>query len=218
MRTRTKWQLGILAVLVVAIAVAIGLTAQQKSIDTAPESTAPSEPALAADSHLLSEGSTDATFVEFLDFECPSCRQMAPVVEDLRAKHGDQVTFAMRYFPLPGHKNSMTSALAAEAAAQQGKFTEMADKLFETQPEWGGKQDSQADFFRGLAKELGLDLAEYDAAVADPATTERIESDKQAGEELGVQGTPTFFLNDTLVELETLEELQEAVAEAAQGS
>ena len=80
MRTRTKWQLGILAVLVVAIAVAIGLTAQQKGVTAKPDPSAPTEPAIAADSHRLSEGSTEATLVEFLDFECPSCRQMAPVV------------------------------------------------------------------------------------------------------------------------------------------
>lgn len=217
MRTRTKWQLGILAVLVVAIAVAIGLTAQQKGVTAKPDPSAPTEPAIAADSHRLSEGSTEATLVEFLDFECPSCRQMAPVVDDLVEKYGEQVTIAVRYFPLPGHQNSMTSALAVEAAAQQGKFTEMTDKVFETQPEWGGKSDSQAELFRGFAKELGLDLAQYDAVVADPATTERIEADKRAGEALGVSGTPSFFLNDAPLELDTLEELDEAVAKAARG-
>lgn len=79
-----------------------------------------------ADSHVLDEGGTDAvTVVEFLDFECPSCGAFYPIVEDLREKYDGEITYIVRYFPLPGHINSTQAALAAEAAAQQGRFEDM---------------------------------------------------------------------------------------------
>ena len=120
----------------------------------------------------------------------------------------------IRYFPLPGHANSMTSALAAEAAAQQGRLEEMYHRLFETQPEWGERQDSQAPLFRSFAEEIGLDMDAYDEAVADPATQARVDSDVQDGIELGVQGTPTFFLNGEELTAQTVEEFWGAIDDA----
>ena len=93
-----------------------------------------------------------------------------PWWQELKKEYGDRITFVHRYFPLPGHRNSGTAALAVEAAAQQGKYEQMASKLFETQPQWGEKQESQAALFRTYAQELGLDTGKYDAAVADEDT------------------------------------------------
>ena len=154
--------------------------------------------------------------VEFLDFECESCRAAHPLVEELKQEYGDRITFVNRYFPLPGHRNSGTAALAVEAAAQQGKYQQMAAKLFETQTEWGGKQDSQAPAFRSFAQELGLDLARYDAAVADEATRERIRKDVADGTALGVTGTPTFFLNGKKLVLNTEAEFRQLLTDAAE--
>jgi predicted DsbA family dithiol-disulfide isomerase len=97
-----------------------------------------------------------------------------------------------RYFPLPGHANALNAAVAAEAAAQQGAFEAMYQEMYETQTQWGEQQDSKATLFRSFAQELGLDMAAYDAAVADPATLERVLSDRDDGLALGVEGTPTF--------------------------
>lgn len=72
-----------------------------------------------------------------------------------------------RYFPLPGHRNSGVAALLVEAAAHQGKYQQMYTKMFDTQPQWGEKQDSQATLFRTYARDLGLDMARYDTAVAN---------------------------------------------------
>jgi protein-disulfide isomerase len=103
-----------------------------------------------------------------------------------------------------------------EASAQQGKYQQMAAKLFETQDQWGGKQDSQAPVFRGYAQELGLDLAKYDAAVADEATLERIRKDAADGTALGVTGTPTFFLNGKKLVLNTEAEFRQLLSDAAE--
>lgn len=168
------------------------------------------------DSHRLTSPAVEkAQLVEFLDFECESCRAAHPLVEELKEEYGDRITFVNRYFPLPGHRNSGTAALAVEASAQQGKYREMTAKLFETQTEWGGKQDSQAPVFRGYAEELGLDLARYDAAVGDEKTRERIRKDVVDGTALGVKGTPTFFLNGKKLVLNTEAEFRQMLTDAA---
>ena len=169
------------------------------------------------DSHRLTAPATEkAQLVEFLDFECEACRAAAPLVEELKAEYGDRITFVNRYFPLPSHKNSGQAALAVEAAAQQGKYEQMAAKMFETQPQWGEKQDFQNALFRSFAEELGLDMEKYDAAMAAEETKERIRKDIADGKAHGVTGTPTFFLNGEKLTLTSWEEFRQKLADAAQ--
>ena len=185
--------------------------------------TAPAAPQPAANAQLVREDShrltapavEKAQLVEFLDFECESCRAAHPLVEELKKEYGDRITFVNRYFPLPGHRNSGTAALAVEASAQQGQYEQMAAKLFDTQPLWGEKQESQAPVFRSYAEELGLDLARYDAAVADEKTKERIRKDVADGTALGVTGTPTFFLNGKKLILNTETEFRQMLTDAS---
>lgn len=159
--------------------------------------------------------------VEFVDFECSRCRGAHPFVEQLRRDYAGQVDFVVRYFPLPGHVSSTHAAIAVEAAAQQGAFEEMADVLWDTHGHWGGSREPQSDLFRAFAADLGLDLAAYDAAVADPATEARVRKDFEDGVALGVAGTPTYFLDGELVR--PLDEahfralLDEAIAAKAAG-
>ncbi|MDZ4351701.1 MAG: thioredoxin domain-containing protein [Arthrobacter sp.] len=181
---------------------------------------APPQPAASAelvreDSHRVTSPVTEkAQLVEFLDFECESCRAAQPLVEELKKEFGDRITFVNRYFPLPGHRNSGTAALAVEAAAQQGQYEQMYAKMFETQPQWGEKQDSQAPLFRTFAQDLGLDLTKYDAAVADEKTIDRIRKDVADGRALGVTGTPTFFLNGEKLVLNTEEQFRQKLTDA----
>lgn len=168
------------------------------------------------DSHRLTTPATEkAQLVEFLDFECEACRAAAPLVEELKKEYGDRITFVNRYFPLPGHKNSGQAALAVEAAAQQGKYEEMAAKMFETQPQWGEKQDFQNALFRTFAEELGLDMDKYDAAMAADETKERIRKDIADGQALGVTGTLTFFLNGEKLILNTEDQFRQLLNAAA---
>jgi protein-disulfide isomerase len=202
--------IAVAAAAVLVIAVIAMITIRPTS---APEvSAATGASALAADSHVLDEGGS-VTVVEFFDFECPPCAAFVPVVDELRAEFDGRVTYAMRYFPLPGHPNAVNAAIAAEAAARQGQFEEMASLLFARQADWSGVAESQAPLFREYADELGLDLAQFDADVADPAVLERIQSDVAAGTALGVQSTPSFFLDDELLDLETYGDLRDAVVQ-----
>ncbi len=170
---------------------------------------------LRSDTHVLDDGGADAvTVVEFLDFECEACGAYYPVVEELRDKYAGQITYAVRYFPLPGHFNSTNAAVAAEAAAQQGRFEDMYHRLFETQSEWGEGQESRAELFRDYAKQLGLDMAAYDAAVADPATEQRVRVDFDEGRTLGVSSTPTFFVDGEPLPIERWGDLESAIQDA----
>ena len=175
----------------------------------------PKPQVLREESHVLDDGGPDAvTVVEFLDFECEACGAFYPVVEELRQKYDGQITYAVRYFPLPGHVNSMNAAIAAEAAAQQDAFEAMYQRLFETQAEWGEAAEADPAVFRALAEEIGLDMAAYDKAVKDPATAERVRRDKSEGTFLGVEGTPTFFVDGQMLTLEKWGDLEKAIIEA----
>ncbi|CCH87386.1 conserved exported protein of unknown function [Modestobacter italicus] len=170
------------------------------------------------DSHRLSTAEDGrVTLVEFLDFECESCLAAYPFVEELRRVYDGRVTFVARYFPMPGHRNAENAAVAVEAAAEQGRFEDMYDRMYETQSEWGESQDSQAAVFRGLAEELGLDMAAFDAAVDDPDTLERVLRDREDGIALGVEGTPTFFLNGEKLTVDTTDEFIEQLDAALAG-
>jgi protein-disulfide isomerase len=185
---------------------------------TSPERDAAAADVVREDSHVLNQAPDEkAVLVEFLDFECEVCRAYYPTVEQLRAEHGDELTVVMRYFPIPAHANSTNAAVAVEAAAAQGRLEPMYQRMYETQAEWGEAQESRADVFRGFAQELGLDMNAYDAAVADPATTERVRSDFDEGRALGVGGTPTFFLDGKKLEVTSPEALAEAVQSTLAG-
>lgn len=188
---------------------------------TAPEaqtSTTPTRVITRDPRRLGDVGSTGVTFTEFLDFECEACRAAFPAIEDLREKYAGRVTFNIRYFPIPSHQNSRNAAVAVEAASKQGKLEEMYIRMYETQDEWGEQSDSKAALFREFAQDLGLDLKRYDAAVADPKTLERVQRDFSAGVELGVQGTPTFFIGEQRVEAQSIDDLRDAIDTAVRGT
>jgi len=140
-------------------------------------------------------GDGRVTVVEYLDLECPSCRAAFPGVEKLKAEYGDRVTFTVRHFPIPSHRNAELAAVAVEAAGAQGKRDEMFTLMFESQQEWGGQQTSQRAAFLGFAQQLGLDMAKFESGLDDAALRERVLNERSEGSKLGVQGTPTFFIN-----------------------
>jgi protein-disulfide isomerase len=205
----------VLAAVVVAGVAWYAVLTLGKSEQPAPPA-AGAEQLVREDSHRLTSPAVEkAQLVEFLDFECPSCGSIHPVVQEFQAEFGDKITFVHRNFPLAAHPNSGQAALAAEAAAQQGQYQQMANKLFETQSQWAGSQQSQAPLFRAYAGQLGLDLAKFDAVVADPQTEERILADIEDGKALGVSGTPTFFLNGEKLTLTTKADFRQKLADAA---
>ncbi|MDP3948178.1 MAG: thioredoxin domain-containing protein [bacterium] len=162
----------------------------------------------------LGSDSAKVKVVEFSDFQCPACLAAEPVVKQVRAAYPDQVQFIYRHFPLPQHSYGQQAAVYAEAAGEQGKFWEMHDKLFETQAEWSGLDGKGATaFFLELAKQLSLDENKINQAIVDSVLKARIDEDKAEGNRLGVNSTPTFFVNGRKVNLQSFDNLTTAVAE-----
>ncbi|QVJ00826.1 thioredoxin domain-containing protein [Nocardiopsis eucommiae] len=177
-------------------------TAQGAARPTAPgdgpeeQPTAPADVLVRENSRYLDQvEDAQVTVVEFLDFECEACRAQYPVMERLREDYDGRINMVIRYFPLPGHLNSGPSAAAVEAAARQDALDEMYQRMFETQGEWGESREDQSEVFVGFAEDLGLDMDEFVETMESEETEARVQADFDDGLLLGVQGTPTIFVN-----------------------
>jgi len=205
--TRIGLAVGAVLALVVATLAFLALTDSPEPRATVEVAEGPSE-LVRDDSRVLGEpGSTDVTFVEFLDFECEACRATYPVVEQLRDVYGDRVTFVLRYLPLPGHVNAERAARAVESAALQGELEAMYSLMYETQVDWGESREPADALFRTYAEQLGLDLERYDADYASPEVAARVQRDVDDALRLGVTSTPTFYVDGELVQPRTVGDL-----------
>ena len=144
--------------------------------------------------HVIGKNSKKVTLVEYGDFQCPACGAYYPIVKQLKAKYANDIQFQFRNFPLTQiHQNARAGSRAAEAAAKQGKFWEMHDKLYEGQSTWESSKNV-APIFEGYAQELGLDMAQYKKDFAGTEVNDIINADYAEGIKLGVDSTPSFFL------------------------
>lgn len=184
-------------VVVAALLIATRPTGAPTSTATAQNpAPIPADLLVRPDSHRLSTAPDGkVTVVEFLDLECEACRAAFPAVEKLRQEYAGRVTFVLRYFPIPSHRNAELAARAVEAAGQQDRLEAMYRMMYETQPQWGDQQVDHRHTFLGFARRLGLDMPAFTAALDDSATAARVESDFRDGLQAGVQGTPTLFVN-----------------------
>nr|WP_254367747.1 thioredoxin domain-containing protein [Microbacterium sp. NC79] len=197
------------------MAAALGYVLTQRTDDVQPDDAQSTAQVMREDSHVLDAGGAGSVrIVEFLDFECEVCAAFYPIVEDLRDEYAGRITYVVRYLPLPGHENSATSALAAQAAAEQGRFEDMYHLLLSRQAEWGEVTQSQSPIFRGYAEELGLDMDAYDASVTSTASLERVKADFDEATALGVTGAPTFFVDDKQLVLRDFDDLEAAIVDA----
>jgi protein-disulfide isomerase len=129
------------------------------------------------------------TIVAWGDFQCPFCAKQAPVLAHLREKYKDDVRIIYRHFALTFHRSAALAAEAAVAAAEQGKFWAFHDLLYAN---FG--QLSRADLER-FAQAAGLDLAAFRAALDDRRYRDAVIAELASAEALGVDGTPTTFIN-----------------------
>lgn len=135
--------------------------------------------------------------IEYLDLQCPGCGQLNPSMQEIMKDYNDTVTFVHRVFPLSDiHRNAVAGARAVEAAANQGKFFEMEDKLFENQSSWESLSTAKAQtVFEDYAKELGLNTDTFKKDFASAETLDKINVSRTKGDKMGVTGTPTIFIN-----------------------
>ena len=138
----------------------------------------------------------------YTDYQCPYCAKAEPKFEEAAKKLDGIMNVTVRHMPLNMHANAVPAALAVEAAEAQGKHLEMANKLFATQNDWKGisERDKLRTLFNDYAKELGLNTEEFDKVLLASDTVKPIQRDYDHAVKIGVKGTPTFVVNDKVVE------------------
>ena len=139
--------------------------------------------------HILGPMDAPVTLVEYGDYQCPSCGEAAPVVQQLVKHYSDKLRFVFRNFPLPQHSMAEPAAEAAEFAASEGKFWPVHDALYAQQEQLGEA------FFVDVAKQQGMAPEELLQAVSTQKFKGKIEADLESGEASGLRGTPTFYIN-----------------------
>jgi protein-disulfide isomerase len=146
---------------------------------------------------VLGDPSAPYVVIEFADYECPHCAQTAPTIKELVAKY-PQIQVLFKHYPISGlcnkavgaegHKNACAAAAAAECARQQGHFWELSDLMFKNQ-DYLSKDD-----IRFMATQVNLDAAAFEQCMGDPATEVAVRVDAGAGEDAGLRGTPSLYL------------------------
>jgi protein-disulfide isomerase len=119
---------------------------------------------------------------------------MHPVVKKIISDYSDRVLFVIRYMPY--HQGSMFAASALEEARELGKFEEALSVLFEKQPEWGNHQQPRPDLIPQYLIKLGIPAERLDREKLIAKHGEKIRMDQEDGNKVGVQGTPSFFINE----------------------
>jgi protein-disulfide isomerase len=144
-----------------------------------------------ADAGRPSRGPADAPvqIIEFSDFQCPFCQRSLPTIEQVMKTYGDRVRLVYRHFPLPNHAEAWRAAEASMCAADQDKFWPYHDRLFANQDRLG------IDGLKQHAIEVGLDTAAFNACVDGRKYQSAVQEDMQVGQQLGVTGTPAFYIN-----------------------
>ena len=150
--------------------------------------------ALASTDPAIGASSAPVTIVEFSDFQCPFCQRVAPTLKRVRETYGDKVRIVWKDYPLTQiHPEAFKAGEAAHCAGEQGKYWEYHDRLFANQ------QALAVDDLKKYAAELGLDAATFNACVDSSKYGERVREGVEQGNKLGVNSTPTLYINGRLL-------------------
>jgi protein-disulfide isomerase len=150
-------------------------------------------------------GSSDAPVMieEYADFECGGCGVVHPIMKQMEKEFGSRIVVVFREYPLSVHKNGLTAAQAAESAGLQGKFWEMHDLLFENQKTWHAAAEV-LPLYREYANQIGLSVEKFERDMASDVVKSRISADHERAAWIGVNSTPTAFLNGREIPFEIL--------------
>src|SRR6266508_5916610 len=145
--------------------------------------------------HIRGNPDAPATLEEFADFQCPPCGNFAGFTEELLKQYDSRLRIVFRNFPLPGHEHAREASLAAEAAGLQGDFWEMHDVLYREQAVWT-KASNVRESFESYAGMIGLNIDQFRKDMDGEKAKARVDSDRKRGDSLGIQVTPTLFINN----------------------
>ena len=154
----------------------------------------PIEVKVASTDHIRGNKNAKVTLVEFSDFQCPYCKQFNTVTDQVLTDYKDKVRVVFKNYPLTTiHTMAQKAAEAAECAADQNKYWEMHDQLFENQ------SSLSIENFKLWAKELGLKEKTFNACLDDGKKAAKVTADQTYGDSIGVSGTPTSFVNGNII-------------------
>lgn len=145
-------------------------------------------------SPILGREDAPVTVVEFFDPACEACRAFYPVVKEILAQYPDEVRVVLRYTPFHG-EGSELAVKVMEAARMQGVFVPVMEALLEGQPEWASHGAPAAELIMGIAGRAGLDTEAAANQILSPSVVGVLNQDSADVDALGLQGTPTFFVN-----------------------
>jgi protein-disulfide isomerase len=142
-----------------------------------------------ADCPVKGPAGAPVTIVEFVDYECPHCKRVQPVLRQIMDEYPEEVKVVFKHYPLGSHTNARAAAEAAVAANRQGKFWAYNDKL------WANADNLTPALLEQLAKEAGLDVAKWRSDYESETTRARVQKDRDEGQALGIASTPTIYIN-----------------------
>lgn len=189
----------IVGTLILVIGVAFAFSGNNQPSNLSQEAKVVDQAVLLEGSRLeKGAGETAAvTIVEFGDFQCPACAATAPLVEQVYSQYPGQIRLVYRHFPLNNiHPNAQYAAQFAEAAKEQDAFWPVHDILYERQEEWANlRQADLKEKFVEYAQELRLDTQKLTERIDAPEIKEAVNADTALAGQIGVNSTPTFFVN-----------------------
>jgi protein-disulfide isomerase len=154
---------------------------------------------------------------EFGDFECVPCSLLFPILKKAKDDYGDTISVTFREFPINQHIHAIDGARAAEAAGLQGHFWEMHDALYENRIEWLTANNTRAAL-ASLAEKIGLDVDRFKTDLDTVEVTKRLKADHERVDSLGLDRTPTVFVNgDRITAVPITSEILHAAIDGALG-
>lgn len=159
----------------------------------------------AEQSPLIGKSDAPVSVVAFLDFQCPYCARVYPVIEKLLEKYPDEVNLIIKHNPLKMHRHAEKASLAALASAKQEKYQQITKVFFDNY------KNLNDDTIKKYAEEAGLDMEAYNTAINDPSLKKIIRKDLNLGVKVKVRGVPTLFINGRRVKDRSLKALSEMV-------
>jgi protein-disulfide isomerase len=172
-----------------------GLTVAMNKSSSGPTGSTllPPAPVTSAD-HILGPKNAPVTMIEYGDFQCPACGAYYPLVKRLTEEASTTLRLVFRHFPLQQHANAPITADASEAAALQGKFWEMFDLIYAHQADWSTVADAHS-IMDGYAEKIGLDMIKFKSDIDSAAVKASVDADAAEALKIGIDATPTFFVN-----------------------
>lgn len=175
-------------------------------------------PGILESDHVRGKRDSKVLVVEYADPQCPGCATMMPRMDAIYEQYKDKVAFVYRHYPIAGHQNAMSAAVAIEAAGKQGYFWEMLSSMFANRADWVSKSgsslsDAYVEIFEGVAGKKG-DVKQFKNDLTSSELKEKVNNDKKLGQDDEITATPTVFVNGGQVDFYTSTNAKQTIIDA----